>query len=185
MSKSLSSQQHRILVLAAAVNRIKHPTQPDMSVALASVVLGSVGLHTVGSRHTPRIALDDAPRARSVRSTIAKVCGSLAARGLLTAPGWSAPAGRYNLTAAGMALAHQVPPNEVPDGTALAPWLWLLNPMPICRRLALREDADPGSLPSLPPDLLSTSWWDEEADEDEEPSEAASREPTLPRHVIR
>jgi hypothetical protein len=159
MSKGISRQQQAILGLAAATNRIRHASLPDVSVALASALLGGVGLRTVGRRHTPRITLDDSPQAHSIRSAIAKGCVSLVWRGLLAAPDWSAHgAGLYNLTEAGLAIGRA---QEAPAEERLTPWLWLLFRMPIARWRAEAEGADPASLPQLPDPL-----------------------PTLPRHLL-
>ena len=106
----------------------------------------------MGYRHTPHLALDDAPAAHSIRTTTAKGCASLARRGLLVRDG-SVP-GHYGIAAAGMALAQ----GAVPEGTALAPWLWLLRHLPIRRSHALDEGADPTTLPLLPGWSRTLGW---------------------------
>jgi hypothetical protein len=148
MSKGISRQQRRILGLAVALARRRHPRgkliaadptdAPDITVALAAVVVGGVALVTrvrpTGAFRREVVCQDRSPAGLSARASIDHAFGSLARRGLLapceprrfnrTSGHNPNHEGRYILTEAGIAagLAH-----EEPITAAMRPILWLLR----------------------------------------------------------
>jgi hypothetical protein len=162
MSKGISRQQRRILGLAVALARRRHPRgkliaadptdAPDITVAFAAVVVGGVALVTQvrssGEFRREVVCQDRSPAGLSARASIDHAFGSLVSRGLLApceprrfnrASGRNPNhEGRYILTEAGIAAGLAL---EEPITEAMRPILWLLEESSRYARLVDRRSS--------------------------------------------